>query len=279
MKVLQDNEQGRVELHRKPVGVVGSITPWNFPVMIAIWHSIPAILAGNTVVCKPSPFTPLSTLRLVELMNDVLPPGVVNCITGKDTLGPAITAHEGINKIIFTGSCATGKKVMVNAAETMKRLTLELGGNDAGIVLPDVDPKEIAEGLFWGAFINSGQACAALKRLYVHDDVHDEVCSELVAIAEKTKMGEGTSEDVVLGPVQNAKQYDIVADLTASAKSGGRVLLGEDPEKYRERDGWKRVFLSADDHHRSRQRRPAGGRRAVWSCSTRHPIQSDQGSD
>ena len=242
VKVLQDNEQGRVELHRKPIGVVGSITPWNFPVMIAIWHTVPAILAGNTVVCKPSPFTPLSTLRLVELMNDVLPQGVVNCITGKDTLGPAITAHEGISKIIFTGSCATGKKVMVNAAETMKRLTLELGGNDAGIVLPDVDPKEIAEGLFWGAFINSGQTCAALKRLYVHDDVHDEVCGELVAIAEKMKMGEGTSEDVVLGPVQNAKQYDIVADLTASAKSGGRVLLGEDPEGYRERMGGKGYF-------------------------------------
>ena len=242
VKVLQDNEQGRVELHRKPLGVVGSITPWNFPVMISVWHTIPAILAGNTVVCKPSPFTPLSTLRLVELMNEVLPQGVVNCITGKDTLGPAITGHEGISKIIFTGSCATGKKVMVNAAETMKRLTLELGGNDAGIVLPDVDPKEIAEGLFWGAFINSGQTCAALKRLYVHEDVHDEVCSELVAIAENMKMGEGTGEDVILGPVQNARQYDIVADLAASGKAGGRVLLGEDPEKYRDKMGGRGYF-------------------------------------
>ena len=210
--------------------------------MIAIWHSIPAILAGNTVVCKPSPFTPLSTLRLVEIMNEVLPQGVVNCITGKDTLGPAITAHEGISKIIFTGSCATGKKVMVNAAETMKRLTLELGGNDAGIVLPDVDPREIAEGLFWGAFINSGQTCAALKRLYVHEDVHDEVCSELVAIAENMKMGEGTGEDVILGPVQNARQYDIVAELAASGKAGGRVLLGEDPEEYRDKMGGKGYF-------------------------------------
>ena len=169
VKVLQGNDEGRVELLRKPIGVVGSITPWNFPVLIAIWHIVPAVLSGNTVVCKPSPFTPLSTLRLVELMNEVLPRGVANCVTGKDRLGAAMAAHEDIGKIVFTGSCAPGRQIMACAADTMKRLTLELGDNDAGIVLPDVDPKEIAEGLFWGAFINGGQACAALKRLYVHD--------------------------------------------------------------------------------------------------------------
>ena len=242
MKVLQDNDEGRVELHRKPIGVVGSITPWNFPVMIAIWHIIPAVLSGNTVVSKPSPFTPLSTLRLIELINEVLPRGVVNCVTGRDELGAAMTVHEGIGKIVFTGSCATGQKIMANSAETMKRLTLELGGNDAGIVLPDVDPKQIAEGLFWGAFINSGQTCAALKRLYVHDDVYDSVCDELVDLAQKMKVGEGVNEDVVLGPIQNQKQYDIVDDLVQGAKSKGRVLLGGDPKEIQTEMGGKGYF-------------------------------------
>ena len=242
VKVLQDNGEGKVELHRKPIGVVGSITPWNFPVLIAIWHIIPAVLSGNTVICKPSPFTPLSTLRLVELMNEVLPKGVVNCIAGKDKLGAAMASHESIGKIVFTGSCATGQKIMANAAETMKRLTLELGGNDAGIVLGDVDPEAIAEGLFWGAFINGGQTCAALKRLYVHEDVYDDVCDELVAFARKMKVGKGTAEDVVIGPVQNERQYDVVADLVRSAKRNGRVLLGGSPAKLRKKLGRKGYF-------------------------------------
>jgi len=228
MKVLQDNNEGRVELYRKPIGVVGSITPWNFPVLIAIWHIIPAVLSGNTVVIKPSPFTPLTTLRLVELMNEVLPRGVVNCITGDDDLGPIMTSHPDIGKIVFTGSSATGKKIYANAAETMKRMTLELGGNDAGIVLPDVDPKQIAEGLFWGAFINGGQTCAALKRLYVHEDVYEDVCDELVKFARKMPVGMGTDENVVIGPVQNRRQFDIVSELVGDAKPKGRVLLGGD---------------------------------------------------
>lgn len=242
VKVLQDNDEGRVELHRKPIGVVGSITPWNFPVMIAIWHIIPAILSGNTVVCKPSPYTPLSTLRLIELMNEVLPKGVVNCISGNDSLGAAMTKHAGIGKIVFTGSCATGQKIMASAADTMKRLTLELGGNDAGIVLPDVDPKQIAEGLFWGAFINSGQTCAALKRLYVHDEVYDDVCDELVAVARMMKVGRGTDENVALGPIQNRKQYDIVDSLVQSAEAKGRVLLGGNSDEIRKATGGKGYF-------------------------------------
>jgi acyl-CoA reductase-like NAD-dependent aldehyde dehydrogenase len=228
MKVLQDNNEGHVELHRKPIGVVGSITPWNFPVLIAIWHIIPAVLSGNTVVIKPSPFTPLTTLRVVELMNEVLPKGVVNCVTGDDDLGPVMSTHEDIGKIVFTGSTATGKKIYASSADTMKRLTLELGGNDAGIVLPDVDPKAIAEGLFWGAFINGGQTCAALKRLYVHDDVYEEVCEELVKFARKMPVGVGTDDNVIIGPIQNHKQLDIVSDLVADAKGKGRVLLGGD---------------------------------------------------
>ena len=279
VKVLQNNDEGRVELHRKPIGVVGSITPWNFPVLIAVWHIVPAVLSGNTVVCKPSPYTPLSTLRLVELMNEVLPEGVVNCIAGKDSLGAAMTAHEGIGKIVFTGSCATGQKIMVNSAETMKRLTLELGGNDAGIVLPDVNPGQIAEGLFWGAFINSGQTCAALKRLYVHDDVYDEVCDELVAFARKMKVGEGTDEDVVLGPVQNRRQYDIVTRLVRSAESRGRVLLGGDPGETRGETGGEGIFLSAYDHSRPRKRGSPCRRGTVRPRSADHPLSPYRGGD
>ena len=232
VKVLQDNEQGRVELHRKPLGVVGSITPWNFPVMIAVWHILPALRTGNTVVVKPSPYTPLSTLRLVQIMNEVLPPGVVNVVTGDDkafNLGGVMSAHPDIAKIVFTGSCATGQKVMQSAATTMKRLTLELGGNDAGIVLPDADPAAIAEGLFWGAFINNGQTCAAMKRLYVHDAIHDAVCEALVAYAKNIPVGNGMDEASILGPIQNRMQFDKVSRLVADAKARGKVLIGGAP--------------------------------------------------
>ncbi len=229
VKVLQDNNEGKVEMHRKPLGVVGCITPWNFPVLIAIWHIMPALRTGNTVVIKPSPYTPLSTIRLVEIMNEVLPAGVVNCVTGSDgtgSIGASMSAHPDIRKIVFTGSCATGAKVMRSAAETMKRLTLEMGGNDAGIVLPDVDPAQIAEGLFWGGFINNGQTCAAMKRLYVHEDVYDGVCEALVAFAKNIPMGDGMSENSILGPIQNQMQFDKVHRLVEAGKQEGRVLLG-----------------------------------------------------
>jgi len=229
VKVLQDDSSGRVELHRKSIGVVASITPWNWPVMIAIWHIVPALRAGNTVVIKPSPYTPLSTLRTVEVLNTILPPGVLNVVTSDDRLfniGAAMAAHPDIRKVVFTGSCATGEKVMQTAARTMKRLTLEMGGNDAGIVLPDSDPAAIAEGLFWGAFINNGQTCAAMKRLYVHDSLHDAVCDALVAYARTVPMGNGLDEGSVLGPINNKMQFDKVSRLVADGARQGRVLLG-----------------------------------------------------
>ncbi len=232
VKVIQDNEQGKVELHRRPVGVVGSITPWNWPVLIAVWHILPALRSGNTVVIKPSPYTPISTVRLVEVMNEVLPAGVVNVVTSDDKLqniGAAMSAHPGIAKMVFTGSINTGKRVMASAADTMKRLTLELGGNDAGIVLPDVEPKAIAEGLFWGAFNNNGQTCAALKRLYVHADVYDEVCTELTNFAKQIKVGDGFADDSILGPINNQMQFDKVKSLVEAGKKEGRVLLGGEP--------------------------------------------------
>lgn len=228
-KVIQDDENARVVQTRKPIGVVGSITPWNWPLMIAIWHVVPAIRAGNTVVIKPSPYTPLSTLRMVEILNECLPPGVLNCVTGEDELGQWMSEHPDIQKIIFTGSTRTGKKVMGSSADSLKRLTLELGGNDAGIVLDDVDPASIAPGIIGGAFINNGQTCAALKRLYVHESVYDELCDELVKAVSGVPMGDGLNEENLQGPIQNKMQFDKVKSLLEDAKeNGGRVLCGGD---------------------------------------------------
>ena len=230
IEVLQDNDQGRVEIHRKPIGVVGAITPWNWPVMIACWHIIPAVRTGNTVVIKPSPLTPLSTIRLVEIINEVLPAGVVNVVTGENSIGAALSAHLGVGKMTFTGSTETGKKVMASAVATLKRLTLELGGNDAGIVLPDADPAQIAEGLFWGAFINNGQTCAALKRLYVHDSIYEAVCEALSEYAARIIVGDGLDETSALGPIQNEAQFNKVRELINDARAnGGRILTGGAP--------------------------------------------------
>nr|WP_210413861.1 aldehyde dehydrogenase family protein [Luteithermobacter gelatinilyticus] len=227
VEVIQDNEEARIEVHRKPLGVVGSITPWNWPLLISVWHVIPALRTGNTVVIKPSEYTPVSVLRFVELANEILPKGVLNVVTGAGDVGQAIAQHPDVAKIVFTGSSRTGKRIMENAAGTLKRLTLELGGNDAGIVLADVKPKEIAPALFSACFHNSGQTCAALKRLYVHESIYDDICNELAAIAKTVKVGHGLEQDVELGPLQNARQLDIVKELAEDARrSGGRFLTG-----------------------------------------------------
>lgn len=225
--VVQDNEDARIEVHRKPLGVIGSITPWNWPLMIAIWHIIPALRSGNTVVIKPSELTPLSTLRFVELANTILPAGVLNVVTGEGDVGAALATHKDVNKIIFTGSTRTGKNIMASASGNLKRLTLELGGNDAGIVLPDIDVKTVSPQLFAACFHNNGQTCAALKRLYVHDSIYENVCQEMAQLAKQVRVGNGLDEGVELGPIQNEKQLQCVIGLAENAKaSGGRILAG-----------------------------------------------------
>ncbi|MDR6793836.1 acyl-CoA reductase-like NAD-dependent aldehyde dehydrogenase [Pseudarthrobacter oxydans] len=186
---------------------------------------------GNTVVVKPSGNTPLSVLTLVKVLNEELPEGILAVVSCGREVGARLTDHPAIGKIMFTGSTAAGPAIIKSSADTAKRLTLELDGNDAGIVLPDADPKAIAEDIFWGAFLNTGQTCAALKRLYVHDDVYDAVCEELTAVARAMPMGNGLDENNVLGPLQNKAQYDVVANLVEAAKaSGARVLLGGNPD-------------------------------------------------
>jgi len=225
-----DDEDTHAELHYRPVGVVGAIGPWNWPMMITVWQVAPALRMGNTVVVKPSEYTPLSVLALVHVLNSVLPDDVLSAVAGGRDVGARLSSHPDIDKLMFTGSTATGQAIVKSSADTLKRLTLELGGNDAGIVLPDVDPKAIAEGLFWGAFINTGQTCAALKRLYVHTDVYDDVCAALTEVAKAMPMGRGLDEGNVLGPLQNRAQYDIVARLVDAAReSGAKILVGGDP--------------------------------------------------
>ena len=226
VEVLEDSDVRRVEAHRFPLGVVAAIIPWNFPLILLAFKLGPALLAGNTLVVKPAPTTPLSTLRLAELIKDALPPGVINVIADANELGAKISAHPKIRKVSFTGSTATGAKVMAGAAETLKRITLEMGGNDAGLVLADVDPKEVAPKLFAAAFANNGQVCIALKRIYAHEDIYDSLCNEVAAIAKSTKIGDGSDEETALGPLQNKTQYEKVKAIIADAEKKGTIIAG-----------------------------------------------------
>jgi acyl-CoA reductase-like NAD-dependent aldehyde dehydrogenase len=223
-KVIEDSAGRKVEMRRKPLGVIGAIVPWNFPLILMGFKVPPALLAGNTMVIKPAPTTPLATLRLFELIKDTVPAGVLNVITDANDLGGELTKHPDVRKISFTGSTATGKKVMAGAAEALKRITLELGGNDAGIVLDDVDPKTAAPKIFAGAFQNSGQVCIAMKRLYVHDSIYDQMCDELASLASSAVVGDGLEQGTQLGPLQNKMQFEKVKEILEDARKHGKVM-------------------------------------------------------
>ncbi|AIR91088.1 aldehyde dehydrogenase family protein [Pseudomonas cremoricolorata] len=225
VELIEETPQQRVELHRKPLGVVASITPWNWPFMIAVWHIIPALRAGNCVVSKPSSLTPLSTLRLVQILDRHLPPGVINIVTGEKGLGSAITTHPDIDKIVFTGSTPTGQSVMRGAASNLKRLTLELGGNDAAIVLPGTSVEAVVDDIFNAAFLNMGQTCAALKRLYVHESQYQAFTQALAERAGREVIGDGLQPEVSFGPVQNAEQLALVSELVEDARRAGATIL------------------------------------------------------
>jgi len=223
--VSEDSDKQFIETRYQPLGVICAIAPWNFPVSLAMWKVAPALVGGNTMVLKPSPFTPLCTLKIGEMFRDIFPPGVFNVISGGDDLGPWMTEHPGFAKISFTGSSATGKRVMASAARDLKRVTLELGGNDAAIVMPDVDLDEVAQKIFFGAFFNSAQICVATKRLYVHQDVYDGLRDRLAGIAKAVKMGDGAEQGTVLGPIQNKRQFDRVMDLLDDARANDLTLI------------------------------------------------------
>jgi aldehyde dehydrogenase (NAD+) len=224
-EVNQDDGKRRSITRHVPLGVVAAITPWNYPIGQLSFKLGPALLAGNTVVVKPSEFTPLATLKLGELLRETLPAGVLNVISGGGGLGSCVTGHPGFDKISFTGSTRTGREVMASAAASLTRVTLELGGNDPAIVLADVDVDRLAEQLFWAAFSNSGQICLATKRLYIHADVYDQMAQALAARAKSARVGNGLDEGVQLGPVSTRRQYETVVDLLRDAQANGYTFL------------------------------------------------------
>jgi len=224
-EVIQDDDSALVQVVRRPLGVIAAITPWNFPLLLAFWKIAPALLAGNTVVIKPSPFTPLSTLKVVELLQAALPAGVVNAVSGGDLLGAQMTSHPVPRKISFTGSVETGKKVALAAAPDLKRVTLELGGNDPAIVLDDADPVVVGKAIFSGAFSNNGQICSAIKRVYVPDSLYDEVVEVLADCAAAVKVGDGTDSESQLGPINNLPQFERVKELVADALNNGATAV------------------------------------------------------
>jgi acyl-CoA reductase-like NAD-dependent aldehyde dehydrogenase len=226
VSILVDDDQKRVEVHRRPLGVVAAIIPWNFPALIVAIKLSLAAVAGNTVVIKPAPTTPLSALELGELAAGIFPPGVVNVISDANDLGALLAAHPDIAKVTFTGSTETGRKIMQGAAATIKRLTLELGGNDAAIVLGDVDPVEAAKGVFAAAFANAGQICLAIKRVYVHDRIYDAMCDELTRLANEAVVGDGLHQGTQIGPIQNSSQFEKLKGFLDDAHSSGNVVAG-----------------------------------------------------
>jgi acyl-CoA reductase-like NAD-dependent aldehyde dehydrogenase len=228
--VYSETETHRVEVRRKPIGVVVGITPWNFPLFCSVQKWAPAIALGNTFVHKPSPFTPLSALFIAKLVSDVIPKGVFNVVAGSDkaafNVGAYLTAHPDVNKVSFTGSGPTGKKIMHNCANDVKRVTLELGGNDAAIIREDVNVDEVAPKVLMGGMLNTGQICCAIKRVYVHQSIYDRFVEKIAEAAKDldTKTGDGFAEGMVLGPLNNSMQYNRVIELVEDAKKHGAIV-------------------------------------------------------
>lgn len=226
IRILKEDANARVVEHRTPLGVVAAITPWNFPMVLLAVKIAPALLTGNTVVAKPAPTTPLTSLLLGEICNEHLPPGVLNIITDQNDLGDLLTQHPSVAKVSFTGSTATGRRVMASAASTLKRLTLELGGNDVAIVLDDADPKGVAAQIFAGAMLNAGQVCLAIKRVYVHESLCDAICAELAVLADAAVVGDGSKQGTTIGPLQNKVQFERVKALIEESRKEGRIIAG-----------------------------------------------------
>jgi len=225
-QVLKEDATRKIVRQHRPLGVVAAIVPWNFPMILLVIKVAPALLAGDTLVAKPAPTTPLTTLRFGEICGEVLPAGVINVIVDQNDLGDALSSHADVAKVAFTGSTATGKKVMASAAGTLKRLTLELGGNDAAIVLDDVDPVEVAPRLFTAAMMNAGQLCLGAKRIYVHESQYDQVCEELGRLAREVVVDDGLKQGTQMGPLQNKAQFEKVKGFLEDAKCNGKIVAG-----------------------------------------------------
>lgn len=229
-RVLRENAKERIIEQRYAQGVVVAIMPWNRPITLLSFKLGPALITGNTVIAKPAPSTPLSTLMLGELAADIFPAGVFQTLADANDLGPLLTGDPDVAHVSFTGSTPTGKKVLGSAAETLKRFTLELGGNDAAIVLDDVDLEWAADNIFAAAFINAGQVCYATKRVYAPRALIKPLAQALAKRADAAVLGDGLDPTTTMGPLQNRMQYEKVLDFIASAKAqGGTFLTGGEP--------------------------------------------------
>ncbi|GAA5053389.1 aldehyde dehydrogenase family protein [Streptomyces similanensis] len=230
---IADGRPVRGEIRWRPIGPVAAIVPWNFPLQLASAKFAPALAAGNTVVLKPSPHTPLATRLLGSVVAAALPEDVLTVVTGREPLGARLAAHPGIRHVTFTGSVPTGRAVAERAAASLARITLELGGNDAAILLDDVDVEAVADRLFWAAFRNCGQVCMAVKRVYVPARLHPAVVEALAERARSAVVGPGLEPGTRIGPVNNAEQLARVRRYTdraladgARAAAGGHRLDG-----------------------------------------------------
>jgi acyl-CoA reductase-like NAD-dependent aldehyde dehydrogenase len=228
-RVIPSIEEGQLSLVLKePVGVVAAIVPWNYPLLLLAWKLAPALAAGNTVVVKPSPYTPLATLRLAEAFA-AFPDGVVNLVTGGAEVGEALVTSDGTNLVAFTGSVATGQRIGALCAERVKRTHLELGGKDAFIVCDDVDLEVAAPGAAWAAYLNAGQVCTSAERFYVLEPVFDEFVDRLVAATKELRLGDPLDPATDVGPlVAEVQRAKVERQLEGALVAGARVLAGGD---------------------------------------------------
>jgi acyl-CoA reductase-like NAD-dependent aldehyde dehydrogenase len=229
-RVLADDGVKHVVEQWTPKGVVGAIAPWNAPVILGMVKIVTALIGGNTIVIKPSELTPLCTLEIGRIGRGIFPPGVFNVLCGGRELGAAMAAHPGFDKLSFTGSTATGLSIAKSAATALRSVTLELGGNDAAILLPDGSIPALVATASQTGFSNCGQFCAAIKRIYAPRDMYDAVCEQLAAKAKSLVVGDGFAPAIDIGPIQNKTQYDKVCAIVEDAKAqGGRILAGGAP--------------------------------------------------
>ena len=229
-RIVPSGEAGQLNLVvKEPYGVVAAIVPWNYPLLLLAWKLAPGLAAGNTVVVKPSPYTPLSTLQLAEGMAEIFPPGVVNVLAGEGDVGAALVDSPGVSLVAFTGSVETGKKIMRTAAESLTKVHLELGGKDAFIVCDDVDLEVAARGATWAAYLNTGQVCTSAERFYVLDAVYDDFVDAVVTQTSKIVVGDPMDASTDVGPMVRAVQREKVErQLDSAQRAGAKVLFGGD---------------------------------------------------
>lgn len=229
IRTFRHSEVERIYERRVPLGIVAAIVPWNFPIVLLMNKLAPALLTGNCIIAKPAPTTPLTTLEIGHLCASILPAGVINVLSDANNLGATLTSHPDIAKVSFTGSTETGRKVFQSGAATLKRLTLELGGNDPALILDDANLDTVAPQIFRCAMANSGQVCMAIKRVYVPDALYDGLSDRLAALAAAAVVGNGADAQTQFGPVQNAAQFERLKDLIDDSKTRGTVLSGKAP--------------------------------------------------